>query len=249
MICIIIILTLLRQYRIDPMSELKKVLIVTYYWPPAGGPAIQRTLKFVKYMRFFGWEPVILTVENGEYPAIDPSLIQEIPDNIQVYKTKAFQPFQLYRMLTGKKGNTHNNANVFGQKDKTFVERLAKWIRLNLFIPDARIGWYAYAVKAAKKIIEQEHIDLIYSSSPPHSLQLIAQKIAKQNKIKWVADFRDPWSELVHYQSYKRTWLTRKIDSHFEKSVFRSADRLVAAANDYADMYQNTCRPENRSHL
>ena len=148
MICIIIILTLLRQYRIDPMSELKKVLIVTYYWPPAGGPAIQRTLKFVKYMRFFGWEPVILTVENGEYPAIDPSLIQEIPDNIQVYKTKAFQPFQLYRMLTGKKGNTHNNANVFGQKDKTFVERLAKWIRLNLFIPDARIGWYAYAVKA-----------------------------------------------------------------------------------------------------
>ena len=88
MICIIIILTLLRQYRIDPMSELKKVLIVTYYWPPAGGPAIQRTLKFVKYMRFFGWEPVILTVENGEYPAIDPSLIQEIPDNIQVYKTK-----------------------------------------------------------------------------------------------------------------------------------------------------------------
>ena len=234
MICIIIILTLLRQYRIDPMSELKKVLIVTYYWPPAGGPAIQRTLKFVKYMRFFGWEPVILTVENGEYPAIDPSLIQEIPDNIQVYKTKAFQPFQLYRMLTGKKGNTHNNANVFGQKDKTFVERLAKWIRLNLFIPDARIGWYAYAVKAAKKIIEQEHIDLIYSSSPPHSLQLIAQKIAKQNKIKWVADFRDPWSELVHYQSYKRTWLTRKIDSHFEKSVFRSADRLVAAANDYA---------------
>ena len=174
MICIIIILTLLRQYRIDPMSELKKVLIVTYYWPPAGGPAIQRTLKFVKYMRFFGWEPVILTVENGEYPAIDPSLIQEIPDNIQVYKTKAFQPFQLYRMLTGKKGNTHNNANVFGQKDTTFVERLAKWIRLNLFIPDARIGWYAYAVKAAKKIIEQEHIDLIYSSSPPHSLQLIA---------------------------------------------------------------------------
>ena len=106
MICIIIILTLLRQYRIDPMSELKKVLIVTYYWPPAGGPAIQRTLKFVKYMRFFGWEPVILTVENGEYPAIDLSLIQEIPDNIQVYKTKAFQPFQLYRMLTGKKGNT-----------------------------------------------------------------------------------------------------------------------------------------------
>ena len=234
MICIIIILTLLRQYRIDPMSELKKVLIVTYYWPPAGGPAIQRTLKFVKYMRFFGWEPVILTVENGEYPAIDPSLIQEIPDNIQVYKTRAFQLFQLYRMLTGKKGNTHNNANVFGQKDTTFVERLAKWIRLNLFIPDARIGWYAYAIKAAKKIIEQEHIDLIYSSSPPHSLQLIAQKIAKQNKIKWVADFRDPWSELVHYQSYKRTWLTRKIDSHFEKSVFRSADRLVAAANDYA---------------
>ena len=194
MICIIIILTLLRQYRIDPMSELKKVLIVTYYWPPAGGPAIQRTLKFVKYMRFFGWEPVILTVENGEYPAIDPSLIQEIPDNIQVYKTKAFQPFQLYRLLTGKKGNTHNNANVFGQKDTTFVERLAKWIRLNLFIPDARIGWYAYAVKAAKKIIEQEHIDLIYSSSPPHSLQLIAQKIAKQNKIKWVADFRDPYN-------------------------------------------------------
>ena len=92
MICIIIILTLLRQYRIDPMSELKKVLIVTYYWPPAGGPAIQRTLKFVKYMRFFGWEPVILTVENGEYPAIDPSLIQEFRITYRYIKQKLSNP-------------------------------------------------------------------------------------------------------------------------------------------------------------
>lgn len=182
-------------------------------------------------MRDFGWEPVILTVENGAYQALDPTLENEIPNNIHIYKTKAFQPFDIYKKLTGQKQAIEN---PFSKKDKTIIENLAKWIRLNLFIPDARIGWYKYAVKAAQKIIKDEQIDIIYSSSPPHSLQLIAKKIAKRNSIKWVADFRDPWSELVHYQNNKRSWLTKKIDHRFEKSVFRNADHIIAAANNYA---------------
>jgi len=211
---------------------MKKVLVITYYWPPAGGAGIQRTVKFVKYMQKYGWEPVILTVSNGEYQAIDETFIAEIPHNIKVYKTTAIQPFKLYKWFTGKKKDVNLTNEVFSQKNKR--DGIAKWVRMNLFIPDARVGWYFTAVKAAKRIIEQEHIDLIYSSSPPHSLQLIAKKAAKKSGLKWVADFRDPWSELVYYQTNKRSWLTRKIDGYFEKSVFRAADQLITAAHDYA---------------
>lgn len=213
-------------------AENKKVLVITYYWPPAGGSAIQRVIKFVKYMREYGWEPVILTVSNGEYPATDPSFLAEIPENIKVYKTKALQPFGLYKRFTGKKTETRITNDVFSQKTKT--ARIAKWIRMNLFIPDARVGWYFTAVKQAKKIIREEQIDAIFSSSPPHSLQLIAQKIATYHQLKWIADFRDPWSELVHNQNNKRSWLTRKIDRAFEKSVFSKADRILTVGKDVA---------------
>ncbi len=212
----------------------KRVLIVTYYWPPAGGSAIQRVLKFVKYMRQYGWEPVILTVRDGEYPAIDHTFEQEIPKGIKIYKTGSIQPFSLYRSLTGKKKHAKITNDVFTRKNKNIMDRIAKWIRLNLFIPDARIGWYFHAHRQASRIIREEKIDLIFSSSPPHSLQLIARKIARKHRIKWVADFRDPWSELVHYQANKRSWLTRKIDGHFEKIVFKDADRIIAAAKHYA---------------
>lgn len=213
---------------------MKKVLIITYYWPPAGGAGIQRVLKFVKYLPQAGWEPVVLTVRNGEYPALDPGLEREVPEGVRVYKSGSFQPFGLYRRLTGRRKEVRITNDVFTRRNRGAMDRLAKWARLNLFIPDARVGWYGPGVRLARRIMEKERPDLIFSSSPPHSLQLIARKIAREYGVKWVADFRDPWSELVHYLAHPRSWLTRRIDGRLERSVLRRADAVTTVGNDVA---------------
>lgn len=216
------------------MTKSKKVLIITYYWPPAGGAGVQRILKFAKYLPQFGWEPVILTVRHGEYPAIDHGFEKEIPPGIKIYKTASFQPFGFYRRITGRKKDSRISNDIFTNRPESLLDRIAKWIRLNVFIPDARIGWYCHGVRGAKHIIETEKPDLIFSSSPPHSLQLIAKKAAKLSGVKWVADFRDPWSELVHYQSNRRSGFTKKIDAALERSVLTHADAIVTVGNDAA---------------
>ena len=125
----------------------KKVLIITYYWPPSGGPGVQRVLNFAKYLPKYGWEPVILTVRKGEYPAKDPSLEKEIPSHLKVYKTKTFEPFSIFKLVSGKKKDDAIGTYILSEKSPNLVTRLSKWIRLNLFIPDARVGWKRYAVK------------------------------------------------------------------------------------------------------
>ncbi|MDA3871426.1 MAG: glycosyl transferase family 1, partial [Candidatus Marinimicrobia bacterium] len=174
------------------MSKMKKVLIITYYWPPAGGPGVQRVLKFAKYLPQFGWQPIILTVKNGEYSAIDESLIKEIPKECIVYKTKTFEPYNLYKKFVGKKKDEKLPTYILNtNKNDNLNNKIAKWIRANLFIPDARIGWISHIVREGMKIIEKENPDIIFSSSPPHSLQIGAKKLAKKSGLKWVADFRD----------------------------------------------------------
>jgi glycosyltransferase involved in cell wall biosynthesis len=202
---------------------MKKVLIITYYWPPAGGPGVQRVLKFAKYLPEFGWQPIILTVKNGEYPAIDETLVEEIPECCKVFKTNSIEPSFLYKKFTGMKADEKIPVSVLAEKKVSWKKRLANWIRLNLFIPDAKIGWIPYAVKEGKKVIRKEKPDIIFSSSPPPTVHLIAKKLAKWSKIKWVADFRDPWMEMAHFQNTKRSVITRYIDSKYEKSVFNKA--------------------------
>jgi len=208
-----------------------KVLIVTYYWPPAGGPGVQRVLSFARYLPEFGWEPVILTVENGDYPSEDYSLISQIPDNLKVYKIPAREPFNLYRRLTGKKTGEKIPSHILGSHHKqSLMERLSRFIRLNLFIPDARIGWIPNCVKTGLQIIEKEKPNLIFSSSPPHSLQLAARKISRKSNVKWVADFRDPWSDFFHYQEKGRLCPAQYLDLFFEKSVLKSVDAAVSVS-------------------
>ncbi len=217
---------------------MKKVLIITYFWPPAGGPGVQRVLKFAKYLPQFGWQPVILTVKDGEFPAIDNSLLSEIPDDIKVYKTKSLEPFALYKKFTGKKKEDKIPTYVLNKSENdTIRDKISKWIRNNIFIPDAKIGWKPAAIKSGLKIIEQENIDLIFASSPPHSVQLIAKKLAQKSKLKWVADFRDPWMEIVYYQGIKRSLITRFIDAKLEKSVFRFADSVISINQNLLDLF------------
>lgn len=205
----------------------KKVLVVTYYWPPSGGPGVQRVIYFVKYLRDFGWEPIVLTVKDGEYPAKDEGLFRHLPNDLSVYKTRAFEPFTLYKRLMGQEKEHKIDTYILSNKSRSWKDRLMKWIRMNLFIPDARIGWFPFAVKAGVKMIKSSEIDLIYACSPPHTVQVIAGAIARKTQKPWVADFRDPWGDIVFYQGQNRSRLTAYLDRRMEARVFRHAHKII----------------------
>ncbi len=207
---------------------MKKVLIVTYYFPPSGGPGVQRVLKFVKYLPQFGFEPIVLTVEGGDYPAIDKSLLDAIPKTLEVVRTKIFEPYNIYRKLTGKKaGAAVDIENIPSGKKKGLSESLAEFIRSSFFIPDARVGWIRYAVPIAEEIIKREKIDIIYSSSPPYTTALIAKRLKRKTDRPWVMGLRDPWTGFI--SAPQRWFLPRAIDKRMERSSVDCADAVEVA--------------------
>ena len=189
---------------------MKNVLIITYYWPPSGGGGVQRVLKFCKYLPDYGWNPVVLTVKDGEFPAFDNSL-EEDANDIVCTKVKGFSFYSVFKKFSGKKNVP--SYQISPGNDDNLITRLARWIRFNLIIPDGRIGWYSGAIKAAKKIINDNNIDMIFTSGPPHSVHLIGNTLAKKTGIKWVTDFRDPWVDSFYYVENPRN----KIISFFDK--------------------------------
>jgi len=208
---------------------MKNLLIVAYYFPPSGGPGVQRVLKHVKYLREFGWKPHVLTVSNGEFPARDESLLKEIPEDIIVERTRIFEPYDIYRTLTGKEKNSAIDVNVIkkeGQKSG-FMDKIAELIRATLFIPDARVGWLITAKKAVDEMVKKYDIDAVYSSSPPYTCSLIARYAKRKHNMPWVAGFRDPWTGFI--SSPKRWFLPAMIDKSMEKSVFSEADAVECA--------------------
>ena len=219
---------------------MKKVLIITYYWPPSGGPGVQRVLKFAKYLPDFGWEPVILTVENGEYPAIDKTLSDEIPENCIVYKTKSVELSALYKKFTGMKTGDSIPVSTLAQKNTTWKQKLSNFVRLNFFIPDAKIGWIPYAVSKGKKIIEKEKPDIIFSTSPPPTVHLIAAKLAKWSRIKWVADFRDPWTKIHYLQQRRINPVSKQINKNLEKNVIENCDAATCVSNNFVNLLTKT---------
>lgn len=228
---------------------MKKVLIITYYWPPAGGAGVQRALKFVKYLPQFGWEPVVLTVANPDSPVEDTSLLIDIPEIAKIYKTKSLEPFELYKKFIGKKSGSKIPSDILlSKKNNSLKEKIATWIRLNIFIPDAKIGWKRYAVKTGLEIIKNKNIDLIFTTSPPQTVSLIGQTLSKLTKVKWVADFRDPWMEIVYYQNVKRSWLTTKMDSSLEKKVFSNANGVITISDDMIRLFRDKA-PRQQFHL
>lgn len=201
---------------------------------------MQRILKFVKYLPDFGWEPVVLTVEDGDFPARDASLLTEIPADIRVYRTKIFEPYSLYRSLTGKQKNTAIDVENINKKGgKKFSEIIAEFIRATFFIPDARRGWLRYAVQAGKYIIDREKPDLIFSSAPPYTCALIAMKLKRHyhkkygKQIPWISDFRDAWTGYL--TSPKRWLIPAAIDSGYELKTLDEADAVTMVANGIKD--------------
>ena len=221
------------------------MLIVTYYWPPAGGPGVQRVLKFAKYLPQFGWEPIILTVENGNYPAIDEELVAEVPNGLKVYRTKTLEPFALYNKFRGQSKKSGIDTFTITKTNKSSKEKLAQLIRDYFFIPDARKGWKYYAVPKGVDIVEKEGVDLIFSSSPPHSLQLIAKKIAKKTSIPWFADFRDPWSNAFWLSERQKKGFIGKMNRRLEKKVFMAIQHFSTVSQGFFDEYL-LYHPDNR---
>lgn len=207
---------------------MKNLLIVAYYFPPSGGPGVQRVLKNVQYLPQFGWNPIVLTVSNGTFPARDESLLAKIPPNITVVRTHIYEPYDLYRTFVGEQKNKAIDVSVL-TKDGSggFKKSIAEFIRATLFIPDARIGWMLSAVKAGKELIKEHNISAIYSSSPPYTCSLIGRALKRSTGLPWIAGLRDPWTEFL--TTPKRWFLPSMIDRHLEHSVLKEADYVECA--------------------
>lgn len=208
------------------MSTQKKVLILTYYWPPSGGSGVQRWMYFAKHLKSLGWEPIVVTVdeEKASYGVLDESLNQEV-DGIRVIKTSTREPLQLYsRLTTGSKKKGIPQGEV---KRKSVFGKLSAFIRGNFFIPDARIGWVPFALKAARKIVAKEQITTIITTGPPHSSHLIGLQLQKEFKVNWFVDFRDPWSDVFYNKDlYRRSRAVSK-DLKLELQVLQAAQGII----------------------
>ena len=217
----------------------KKVLIITYYWPPSGGAGVQRWLKFSKYLPDFDWEPIILTVDDklASYPQKDASLVSEA-SNIKTYRTKTFELYSLYTSL--KKNKEIPYGGFSNEQEPNFVQKTARFVRGNFFIPDPRKGWNKYAIAKAKELIEEHNIEVIITTSPPHSTQLIGLSLKKQfPNIKWIADLRDPWTDIHFYDKFYPTKLARSIDSKFERQVVENSDITISVSKGIQRTMQN----------
>jgi glycosyltransferase involved in cell wall biosynthesis len=218
------------------MTAPKKVLIITYYWPPSGGAGVQRWVKFAKYLPEYGWEPLILTVdpEFAAYPVTDRSQVSEIPSSLKVLTTKATDYFTFY-----KKDKTKiPSAGFASNTDNSLKGKLMRFIRGNFFIPDPRKGWNRYALQKARELINQHKIENVITTSPPHSTQLIGLKLKKEfPSIKWMADLRDPWTDIYYYNQFYPTLVSKLIDGSYEKEVLRKADRIIVVGESLKQIF------------
>lgn len=226
--------------------DVKRVLIITYYWPPTGGAGVQRWLKFVKYLRDFGWEPVVYTPLNPESPDEDESLLKDIPQDVEVMKTEIWEPYNLYRRFTGaKKTDKINPAFHTDKKKVSFKQSFGVWVRGNFMIPDPRKFWIKPSVRFLQQWVKQEvlngnRVDAIVSSGPPHSMHLIGMGLHRKTNIPWIADFRDPWTNLDFYDELKLSaWADRK-HRRLERKVLEQANVVLSVGKtmngQFADM-------------
>lgn len=206
----------------------KKVLLISYYWPPCGGIGVLRCLKIAKYLRQFGWEPIVFTAEDAHYPSLDESNFKDIPEDLTVLRQKIWEPYHIYKFLTRQKKDANVN-NVFYVKDKKMglAHRLSVWIRSNFFIPDARAWWIKPSVKFLTTYLKENPVDAIFSDGPPHSNTRIATLVKLQTGIPWLADFQDPWTQIDYYQLLSLTKWGDAKHRRLEQEAFQAADKIT----------------------
>jgi glycosyltransferase involved in cell wall biosynthesis len=222
-------------------NKKKKVLIITYYWPPSGGSPVLRWLKFVKYLHEFGWEVTVYTPENPEPQAVDETLLSEVPENVTVLKKKIREPYAIFKRLLRKpKGKSLATAFISDNNKKSLFNEMSVWIRGNFFIPDARKFWIKPSIRYLTRYLREHPYDAIISTGPPHSLHLIAQGLKKNTRIPWLADFRDPWTNIDYYNQLKLTKRADRKHHQLEETVLRETDAIVTVSptmtKEFSDM-------------
>ena len=223
---------------------MKKVLIVTYYWPPAGGPGVQRWLKFVKYLPENGIEPIVYTPKNPHYPLKDTSLEAEIPSEIKVLKNAIFEPYAVAGMLSKKDTEKISSGIIPKEQKQGFLQKFMLFIRGNFFIPDGRKFWIKPSVKYLSSYLKENDIDTVITTGPPHSMHLIGLELKKALGVKWLADFRDPWTQIGYHSKLKLLPASRKKHEELEKAVLLSADKIITTSfTTKAEFLSKTNRP------
>ncbi len=215
------------------MKGEKKILVITYYWPPAGGPGVQRWLKFVKYLPEFGWKPTVFIPENPSYPITDETLQSDVSEDLDIIRTKIWEPYQIAEFL-GKDNKKFKAGQFDVGENQSWKSKISIWVRGNFFIPDARVFWVNPTAKFLKKYLKENHFDAFVTTGPPHSLHLIGLELKKEYpQLKWIADFRDPWTEISYYKHLKLTKSSDKKHRELEERVFKTAD--ITLATSYSD--------------
>ena len=203
----------------------RRVLIITYYWPPSGGSGVQRWLKFAKYLPDTGWEPVIFTPKNPDFDLRDESLEKEVPKQLEVIRFPIWEPYQLFSKVK-RKTKTHPG-RLLEQKEKGFLEKAAIWARANLLVPDPRVFWVKPAVKFLTDLAQSGQFQAVITTGPPHSMHLIGRELKRKTGLPWIADFRDPWSQWEFLDTLPMTSFIRKKHQQLEQTVLKEADAVL----------------------
>lgn len=220
------------------MIPTKKILVITYYWPPAGGPGVQRWLKFVKYLPEFGWKPTVFIPENPSYPIVDETLKKEVSKELEIIRTKIWEPYQLAELF-GKDNKKFKAGQFDVGNNQSWKSQLSIWVRGNFFIPDARVFWVKPSVEYLKKFLKENQFDAFVTTGPPHSMHLIGLGLKKEfPDLKWIADFRDPWTEISYYKHLKLTKAADQKHRNLEQKVFETADITLATSFSDAENFR-----------
>ena len=211
-------------------SVRKKALIIVYYWPPAGGPGVQRWLKFVKYLRDFEVEPIVYVPKNPNYPLYDATLEDEIPNGITILRKPIKEPYKLASLFSKKKSKSISKGIIPQRKQQTLIDKLLLYIRGNFFIPDARKNWVKPSVEFLSQYLIENDIDTIITTGPPHSLHLIGLKLKKELGLKWLADFRDPWTTIGYHKQLKLSNSSKRKHKALESQVLNTADNIIVTS-------------------
>ena len=210
---------------------MRKVLIISYYWPPAGGISVHRSLKFAKYLRKFGWEPVVYVPSNANYPYYDEGNLKDIPENLTILTRPIKEPFNIFKILSGRgKNESLNNIVHVRTRKQSLIDKLGIWIRGNLFIPDARSLWIRPSVKYLSSYLKANPVDAIFADGPPHTNNVIATKLSKRYGIPYLADFQDPWTQVDYYELFPITSWADKKHKRLEQEVFNQASKITIAS-------------------
>ncbi len=219
---------------------MRRVLYLTYYYAPSGGSGVQRSVKLTRYLERHGWQPTVVTVdpEAAAFPERDETLLADVPPGVHVERTPTWDPYAVYAALHGRPKAEVVTTGFAGAASEGAKEKLARWVRANLFVPDARIGWVPYAIAAARRLHAAQPFDALFTTGPPHSTHLAGWWLARTLGLPWVADLRDPWSDIYYYHDLPRSAMAQRLDEMMERAVLRRASARVTVGPSLAAHYE-----------